>query len=187
MSAQNHAKLVSVFDASEGSCARQQPPGNGISWQKYPAIHANCTPVAMPVTDATGAADIVVPPGDYVVISHVDSDGDGVLDEFLGAKAEGVICAEQRRVHLQLIVHTNGNKRPGKIARSSIARRWKHVRTPERGRFILPDSEVVLVDRRLCDRLRRISRGRAGRHAAGVFLRQDLRVRQGGARWQRAR
>jgi hypothetical protein len=109
---------VGVYDASNGSCARQQDQqGDGISWQEYPAIVANCTPVQSGVTDGNGVATIAVPNGDYVVISHFDSDGNGSLDQYIGVSAGGVQCGQTTTKHLQLLVDAQGNKKPGKTTR----------------------------------------------------------------------
>lgn len=85
---------VSVFDRSPGSCA------NDILYSYYwrlrfalPEVFANCTPLATGVTDASGRVTINVPPGNYLVASHFDADGDGVEDFFLG-RFTNVQCGE---------------------------------------------------------------------------------------------
>ncbi|HEY3243003.1 MAG TPA: hypothetical protein VGM03_06585 [Phycisphaerae bacterium] len=109
---------VGVYDASTGSCARQQDQqGDGISWQEYAAIVANCTPVQIGITDAEGVATIAVPAGDYVVISHFDSDSDGSLDQYIGVSAGDLQCGQVIKKHLQLLVDAQGNKKPGKTTR----------------------------------------------------------------------
>jgi hypothetical protein len=92
---------VGVYDAANGSCARQQDQqGDGISWQEYPAIVVNCSPVQTGLTDGNGVATIAVPDGDYIVISHFDSDGDGSLDQYIGVSAGGVQCGQTTTKHL---------------------------------------------------------------------------------------
>ncbi|HEY3246520.1 MAG TPA: thrombospondin type 3 repeat-containing protein [Phycisphaerae bacterium] len=109
---------VGAYDKAPGSCARQQDQqGDGISWQEYPAIIANCTPVNTAVTDANGIATINLPPGDYVVISHFDSDGNGSLDQYIGVSASDLACGQLMQKHLQLLVDAGGTKKPGKTTR----------------------------------------------------------------------
>ncbi|HKQ49652.1 MAG TPA: SBBP repeat-containing protein [Phycisphaerae bacterium] len=112
--------LVGVYDKSEGSCARSQPgPGDGITWQKYPAIVANCAPVASQPTNSEGIASFSLPAGDYVVISHFDSDAppDGVRDQYIGVSASDLACGQTMKKHLQMLVDAQGVKKPGKTTR----------------------------------------------------------------------
>lgn len=109
---------VCAYDKSDGSCARQQDQqGDGISWQEYADISTNCAPVNCATTDANGVAVINLPPGDYIVISHFDSDGDNALDQFMGVSASNLLCGELKKKHLQLLQDANGNKKPGKTTR----------------------------------------------------------------------
>jgi hypothetical protein len=109
--------MVGLYDASAGSCARQQDQqGDGISWQEFAAIVSNCTAVQSGTTDADGVATIAAVPGDYIAISHFDSDGDGSLDQYIGVSAGGVECGVTKK-YLQLLVDAQGNKKPGKTTR----------------------------------------------------------------------
>ncbi|HEY3243812.1 MAG TPA: hypothetical protein VGM03_10715 [Phycisphaerae bacterium] len=109
---------VGLYDASNGSCARQQDQqGDGISWQEYPAIVANCAPVQTGVTDGNGVATVAVAADDYIVISHFDSDGNGALDQYIGVSAGDLQCGQVMKKHLQLLVDAQGNKKPGKTTR----------------------------------------------------------------------
>lgn len=108
-------KLVCAYDKSSGSCARQQ--GNGISWHHYPAIVANCVPVNCATTNSSGVAIINLPPGDYVIISHIDSNNDGVLDHYLGVSVSDLDCGELMKKYLQLLVTAQQKKMPGKCTR----------------------------------------------------------------------
>ncbi len=62
---------------------------------------------------------IEAPPGDYVVISHFDSDGDESLDQHMGVSASDLACGALKKKHLQLLVDGSGNKKPGKTTRLS--------------------------------------------------------------------
>ncbi|MEE9129094.1 MAG: hypothetical protein V3T84_03680 [Phycisphaerales bacterium] len=112
--------LVAAYDKSPGSCAiAQDQNGNGLKWQEYPDVVANCTPDTTALTDADGVALLELPPGDYIIISHFDSDDppDGILDQFIAASANDLQCGETKKKHLQLLVDANGNTKPGKTTR----------------------------------------------------------------------
>lgn len=98
---------VHAFDRTAGSCAAQQ----GISWQQYPNIVANCTPVNSGVTDANGDVTIDVPPGQYLVLGVVPTD-DG--PEYLSATTGNMDCGDVQARQLRLLVMGGGKGKPGK-------------------------------------------------------------------------
>ncbi len=102
--------LVRAYERGPGSCIDQQAP-NGASWQDYPAIVANCTPVNTGTTNASGMTVIDLPPGDYVIISHL-----AAQDTYLGEWVNNLACGETITKRLQLMV-ANGTPRPGKTTR----------------------------------------------------------------------
>lgn len=113
---------VCAYDKSQGSCARQQDEqGNGISWQEYPAIVANCDPADCTCTDADGIAFISLLEGDYIVIGGSGLAGagcDGTQDAILlGVSASNLVCGELQSKHLKLLEFANGNKKAGKTTR----------------------------------------------------------------------
>jgi len=96
---------------------KQDEQGNGISWQEYAAILANCAPVSTATVDEQGYAIINLPPGDYVIISHFDSTATRFADQYIGVSASDLACGSSMRKHLQLMVDAEGNKKPGKTTR----------------------------------------------------------------------
>lgn len=110
--------LVKAYRRGSGSCADQQAhPWGLIFWHHFDDIVANCTPVAGGVTNANGEVFLDVPPGHYVVISHFDSDDDGVLDQYLGDYAHGVQCGEVQTERLFTIKVITGRRWPCKYIR----------------------------------------------------------------------
>jgi hypothetical protein len=104
---------VLAFDSSIGSCACQQGGwGCGITWRDYPDIVANCTPVGSAVTDSGGMATINLPPGDYILISPIDTDGDSVMDCYLSKRVHDLDCGETVRKRLRLLETARGKKLP---------------------------------------------------------------------------
>jgi len=102
--------LVRAYERGPGSCMDQEAP-NGPAWQNYPAIVAACTPVNTGLTDAAGVATIDLPPGDYVIISHLATE-----DVYIGDWANDLVCGETMTKRLQLLI-ANGTPRPGKTTR----------------------------------------------------------------------
>jgi hypothetical protein len=102
--------LVRAYQRGPGSCIDQQAP-SGASWQDYPAIVANCTPVNTVLTDATGSATLNLPPGDYVIISYLTPE-----EAYIGEWVNNLACGETVTKRLQLIV-ANNTPRPGKTTR----------------------------------------------------------------------
>ena len=110
---------VGAYDYSPGSCAYDQRwCGCWFCWTYLPAIVADCTPVNTAVTDENGWATINLPPGDYIIVSHFDSDGDGELDFYLGHRVwRHLDCGESLKTYLRMLVTARGRKLPGKFAR----------------------------------------------------------------------
>ncbi len=101
---------VGAYDLSPGSCADGQLPGNdALPPSALPGLVANCTPIATGVTDANGVAYLNVPPGDYVVASRFDCDGDGTSDDYLG-QLSSVNCGEVETTHLLMMEVVSGKK-----------------------------------------------------------------------------
>lgn len=109
---------VLAFDTSCGSCACQQTGhGCGITWRDYPDIVANCTPAGLAVTDSAGLATINLPPGEYILISPIDTDGDDVVDCYLSKRVGDLECGETQRRRLRLVETARGKKLPCKLQR----------------------------------------------------------------------
>jgi hypothetical protein len=110
---------VGAYDYSPGSCAYDQRwCGCWFCWTYLPTIVAECTPVNTAVTDENGWATIDLPPGDYIIVSHFDSDGDGELDFYLGHRVwRHLDCGESLKTYLRMLVTARGQKLPGKFAR----------------------------------------------------------------------
>jgi hypothetical protein len=69
------------------------------------------------VTDENGVALINVPPGDYIVITFFDFDGDGEDDHYLGRYAPNVDCGETLRRHLRLLITPRGKRLAARLRR----------------------------------------------------------------------
>lgn len=124
---------VAAFEYSAGSCAWEQLSNNWwiLCWA-LPDIFANCTPVTTAVTNEYGLAYLDVPPGNYVVASHFDADGDGELDMYLGRYTCCLQCGEMETERLFMLHLACGRRTCGK---------W-HRRTGSELIMVEPD-EVV--------------------------------------------
>ena len=88
---------VLVFDGSNGACARSADR-NGVSWQSFEVIVAECTPVNSGSTNEDGVARVDVPPGIYLLVVPVDSDGDTVPDQYVGRSVGQLQCGRWKEV-----------------------------------------------------------------------------------------
>ncbi len=126
---------VAAFEKSPGSCAWDQLDDNWwILWWALPDIFANCTPVTTAVTDEDGLAYLDVPPGNYVVASHFDSDGDGEPDMYLGQLTCGLECGEMETERLFMLHLACGRR---------MCARWHRLTGSE---LIVVEPEEVLWD-----------------------------------------
>ena len=101
--------FLSVFDKSSGSCVARY----GVSWQHYADIWANCTPVGQGATDASGRAEITIPPGEYLLIGLYISASDSV--HLYVGNAVGTLGAEETiKKYLQVLEKADGKKSAGK-------------------------------------------------------------------------
>ncbi len=102
---------IHAYLNAPGSCARQKLNGNwGLLVLALPDIIANCTAVSTGTTAANGTVVLDVPPGDYVIGTHFDSDGDSDLDQYLGDKVHNLTCGETERSRLFMVVVNTGKK-----------------------------------------------------------------------------
>ncbi len=126
---------VVAFEKFPGSCAWEQLQNNWwfLRWA-LPDIFDNCSPVATAVTDENGRAYLNVPPGDYVVASNFDADGDGELDMYLGRFTCGLECGEMETERLIMIRLGCGRRLCG---------RWHRLAGSE---LIVVEPEEVLWD-----------------------------------------
>jgi hypothetical protein len=102
--------LVAAYESSRGSCADQLLREHHPLSNAAPFIAAECEPANMGVTDEDGVVLLDVPPGRYVFVAHVDSDGDGVPDEFVAQSVGMLPCGQWKARELLL----NGRGRPKK-------------------------------------------------------------------------
>ena len=111
---------VGAYEKTPGSCAQNElDDGCAVLWWAIPDIIANCAPVSTAVTDSAGIAYIDVPPGDYVVATHFDVDGDGVPDQYLGQKTLNVNCGEVKLERLFMITTAKGRRLGCKYTRQT--------------------------------------------------------------------
>jgi hypothetical protein len=110
---------VNAYDKAQGQCASDI----GVSWQNYSSIWRSCINsdfglVATAFTDEyTGEASLLVPPGNYIIITEYDPDPDPAHlgDEiFAGVSAGGVETGEIKQKYLQVIKNSNGKNVPAK-------------------------------------------------------------------------
>jgi hypothetical protein len=99
-------------------CSHYQTWWCGWHWWRH-VVHEcdESEPVNSAVTDENGIALIDVPPGDYIVISFFDFDGDGEVDHYLGRSARGVECGETLVRHLRLLITSDGTRIAARISR----------------------------------------------------------------------
>ncbi len=104
-------ETIVVFDNSPGSCARAELANYYyiLHWA-IPSIFANCTPDTTGITDANGRVTIDVPPGDYVVGLHFDSDDDGYPDQFLSQRVNNLSCGQVKRARLFTVRLANNRR-----------------------------------------------------------------------------
>ncbi len=98
---------VRAFDASITSCAdlADGMPGNGVLSAFFHEIYFSCPSVSTVILDENGHAEMGMLPGNYVVITGVDSNENNVLDPndlFFGAQVPGLQCGETRPLQLTL-------------------------------------------------------------------------------------
>jgi hypothetical protein len=97
---------ITAYSAASGSCARQQNRcGGAIGPQQYPAIVANCTPLASGVTDTRGILTMNLPTGDYVLISRASDHG---RDQYIGAQVYGLRCGQTQNAYLEILEDSRG-------------------------------------------------------------------------------
>jgi len=83
---------VLAFDVGGGSCSYLDQPSQGMPNHDYATIVLECSPFSSAVTDESGNAEIPVLVGQYVLIALIDADGDGHVDELVGAPTGQVEC-----------------------------------------------------------------------------------------------
>ena len=104
---------IAVFDLSCGSCALDIYLHYWLCMSHaLPQIYQHCDPITTGVTNYNGVALLDVPPGDYIVASHFDNDGDGIPETYLGTLALNVHCGETQVEYLFMIEVVN-NRRMG--------------------------------------------------------------------------
>ncbi|MGB2984329.1 MAG: HYR domain-containing protein [Phycisphaerae bacterium] len=102
---------VAVYDASRVSCVRELVRRERrYPWRILEFIVAECEPANTGVTDEGGVALVDVPPGQYVVIAQIDSDGDGVTDDYLGRHVGRVRCGQWKTRRLIRRMDAHGNR-----------------------------------------------------------------------------
>ncbi len=112
---------VCAFSKVQGSCTADV----GVSWQNYKEIFTQCTPVACALTDASGAARIVLPAGNYVAVGKYDPDGLPPNDDgdelYIGVSVGDAGCAPDnnpetvvKHKYLQVIQDGNGKQVPAR-------------------------------------------------------------------------
>lgn len=102
---------IGAYDDSPGSCARTHLSNHwGILWWAVPDIIQFCSPTNSAVTDSNGVAFIDVPPGDYVIATHFDSDDDGDLDQYLAQRVWNLDCGEVETERLLMIKLATGRR-----------------------------------------------------------------------------
>jgi len=103
--------LVGAYDDSSGSCARTQIDSHsGSLWWAVPDIIQNCTPVSTVLTGGDGTGLIDVPPSDYIVAAHFDSDGDTLLDQYLAQRVMNLACGDVAQERLLMITLASGRR-----------------------------------------------------------------------------
>ncbi len=93
--------VVALYESSPGSCAHQQIRDNlSTKWRVPQAVATLCEPVNTGVTDEAGMAFVDVPPGSYMVVAHIDTDGDGMPDEYVGQSVSSIYCGHWKSRNL---------------------------------------------------------------------------------------
>lgn len=103
---------VKVLDKSPKSCVAKY----GVNWQNYQDEWVKCPSVVSGITDATGKATLLVPPGDYLVVSEYNPDKKpGTGDELYIGGSIGTVAANQTaQRYVQVIVKADGKNVPAK-------------------------------------------------------------------------
>jgi len=117
-----------AFDRSSPCVSEIGASQYGFSWQNYlpiwscPSVTVSCTPLSPPAdkctTDANGIANLIVAPGDYVVIGLYDPTANQPGDEVLvGSKLDGLQAGQTVQKYLQVIVKADDKKVPAKTTK----------------------------------------------------------------------
>jgi hypothetical protein len=107
------AAVVAAYDVSRGACAHEHyRHGRKELPLDFEAIVADCEPANTAATDDDGVALVDLPPGWYVVIALIDSDDDGVPNDFLGHHTSRLDCGKWKTRRLVRLVDVDGNPIP---------------------------------------------------------------------------
>jgi len=111
--------LVKAFETSQcldGLIERLSLPG--YSWQSYePFWKSSCITPYSGITDEFGSLDLVVEPGEYMVVGKYSTETDEVM--FLGSNVGDVGDGEIAHKYLKVIVKSDNKKVPAKTTRQT--------------------------------------------------------------------
>ena len=109
---------IVAFSIAPGTCARELLEDHWwLMCFALPDIFAQCTPAASGVTNGAGCVRLNLPPGNYLIASHFDVDGDGDLDMYLGQVACHLNCHETTVERLYMFTLAVGRHMGGKCYR----------------------------------------------------------------------
>jgi hypothetical protein len=111
---------LSIFDKTS-ACVAQY----GVSWQNYESIWNSCTPVMVKcspsstpsntcITDSSGQVNMLLPPGDYIVIGKYEPTSNAADDLYIGVSTGSIAAAQSTQKYLQVIKKADGKKIPAK-------------------------------------------------------------------------
>jgi hypothetical protein len=104
---------VGAYDTSARSCVRREiRRHHGSMPDLLGAVVANCEPSNSARTDEQGEAPIDLMPGSYLLIAQIDSDGDGVVDDYLGRRLGRLRCGQWKTERLVRPVDLHGYRIP---------------------------------------------------------------------------
>lgn len=102
---------ISAFELNCGSCALHIYLQYWLSMtHALPRIFQYCEPITTGVTNSNGVVLLDVPPGNYLVASHFDDNGDGIPETYLGVLTLNVRCGQTRLEYLYMIQVVNNRK-----------------------------------------------------------------------------